>query len=207
MLDSPRASRLAEQCLAPGAEAALAARLIGWLGAVGGGGWILDVGCGPSSRVATAGCPRVIATDLSLPRAAAVQRNAAAAIVATAAKLPFADAQFDAVWCGGVLHHLADPMARAVVHEIMRVTRPSGHCVIFDSVLPEPAWRRPLAWAVRRLDRGRFVRTQAAFETLLSERYAWRCERFTYARNGLEGVWCSYIRTAVSHPPVAAART
>lgn len=198
VLDSPDLYRLAQSWLAPGAEDALCGRLAGWLNDTYADGWVLDVGCGPGSLVTKVGCRRVIGVDLSARRASAVRRSNGVSIRATAAQLPFADGQFDAVWSGGLLHHLADDIARAVVSEIMRVTRPGGHAVTFDSVLPEPAWRRPLAWAVRRLDRGRYVRTQVALEALLPQRRTWACERFTYARNGLEGLWCSYRKEDVA---------
>lgn len=196
-LDALRLHCLAQACLAPGGEAVLCSRLSGWLDALRPDGWVLDVGCGPLSLVAQAGCSQVVGVDLSLPRAAAAQRAGSVGLAAAASQLPFADAQFAAVWSGGLLHHLADDIASAVVNEIMRVTRAGGDAVIFDSVLPEPAWRRPVAWMVRCIDRGRCVRTQRAVEALLPQRAAWSCERFTYARNGLEGLWCTYKKTAV----------
>ena len=129
--------------------------------------------------------------EIDPARAAAFRRGGGAAVRASAPLLPFAAGTFDAAWCFGVLHHLDDGAAAAAVREMRRVTRAGGATVVFDSVWPEPAWREPLAWAVRRLDRGRWVRRQADLEALLPEREDWTCERIRYARNGLEGLWCT----------------
>lgn len=198
VLDSPGSYRLAQTWLAPGAAADLCGRLRHWLDDAQPHGWALDVGCGPAALLAQAGYRRVIGVDTSWERAAAVQRTGGVVVTATAAALPFADGEFDIVWSGGLLHHLRDDEARTAIGEILRVTRAGGRTAIFDSVRPEPAWRRPLAWAVRRLDRGRYVRTQAALEALLPERQAWICERFTYTRNGLEGLWCAYRKSLMA---------
>jgi SAM-dependent methyltransferase len=45
-------------------------------------------------------------------------------------QLPFADASFDGVLLGGVLHHLPDPSRCAA--EIMRILKPGGKFVAFD---------------------------------------------------------------------------
>ncbi len=62
---------------------------------------------------------------------------------------------------------------------------------LFDSVPPEPAWRWPLAWAIRRADRGRFVRRADTVRALLPDPACWRTTRVTYAHTGLEGPWCT----------------
>jgi hypothetical protein len=82
--------------------------------------------------------------------------------------------------------------ARRAVSEMIRVTSLQGETIVVDSVWAERAWRRPVAWVLRRLDRGCWVRSQTGIEALLPDRAAWSCERFTYAWTGLEGVWCVY---------------
>lgn len=49
-----------------------------------------------------------------------------------AAKMPFADGAFDAVFCFGVLHHVADANRRDVLREAFRVTKPGGAVVLFE---------------------------------------------------------------------------
>ncbi len=182
--------RLLERVLSPGADAALLATLREW---VGGRdiGRALDVGVGERSLLAAAGAP-TIGLDLAPARARAFAAHGGAVSVAgNALTLPFRDAAFDAVVSIGLLHHLPDADARAVLREVVRVTRPSGSILIFDSVLPEPAWCRPLAWAIRRADRGRFVRREKDLGALLPDRASWRTRRCTYSRTGLEGLWCT----------------
>lgn len=177
---------IVERVLAPGADVVLLAMLRDWLAGVPRHGRVLDVGAGARSRVAAAG-HRVVAVDTDLRSAAAN----AAGVAATAAALPFADGTFDAVASLGVLHHVSDADARATVREMLRVTRTGGRIALFDSVLPEPPWRHPLAWAIRRADRGRFVRRATALRALLPDAHRWYVTRLTYARTGLEGLWCT----------------
>lgn len=71
-------------------------------------------------------------------------------VESAAEELPFSDASFDAAYCSGTLHHVAD-RARAV-REMSRVVRPGGRVVISE---PNP-WNpwNALAWATRRVERG-----------------------------------------------------
>lgn len=187
---TPGAPSLVERVLAPGADAALLALLRDWLVDVPRDGRVLDVGAGARSRVAAADhC--AIAVDRHVPSVATGLAHGVPGVAATATDLPFADHTFDAVASLGLLHHLSDTHARATVREMLRVTHTDGRIALFDAVLPEPPWRRPLAWAIRRADRGRFVRRAAALRALLPEPRRWCVTRLTYARTGLEGVWCT----------------
>ncbi len=115
-------------------------------------------------------------------------------VVASAAALPFATGSFDGVWSIGLFHHLSDEIAGRVVDEALRVCTPGGYAVIMDAVLPESPWRRPVAYGLRRLDRGRFMRSQSQLETLLERRGAWSTRRVTYSLNGLELLICTSIK-------------
>lgn len=77
---------------------------------------------------------------------------------------------------------------------MLRVSRPGGYLVILDAALPEPAWKRPVAYALRRLDRGRFVRRQAHLISLLPSSQFWTVERFDYTVTGLELLGCYWVR-------------
>lgn len=181
---------LVERLLAPGADAILLDLLRSFIAAAPRPQSPLDVGVGGRSLLQAAGCAPV-GIDLSPSHTRAFQRGGGPGVVGTAAALPFVSASFDLIASCGLLHHLADDEARAALTEMVRVTRPGGRLAVFDSVLPEPAWRRPVAWVVRRADRGRFVRDAAALLALLPERSRWQYTRLTYARTGLEGLWCT----------------
>ena len=108
---------------------------------------VLDVGSGPG-RLARVLAERVFpggtvvgveAGSEMVQRARAKvrgSRRAADRLVsfreARAQQLPFADAEFDAVSCTLVLHHVAAPDRGVAVREMFRVLRPGGRIVIAE---------------------------------------------------------------------------
>ncbi len=89
-----------------------------------------------------------------------------------------------------MFHHLSDPLARQALQEMARVCGRGGYVTVLDAVLPVQGWRRPLAYAIRKADRGRFVRSQVAFEALLPDRSCWSVSRAKYSQNGMEILVC-----------------
>lgn len=167
--------------LAPGARKILGAALGQALPASGS---VLDVGCGAASWLWLTG-----AQPVGLDRdARAVARFAlrGRAVVGDAVALPFAAKSFDAVVSIGLLHHLDDAQANLALHEMHRVAR--GKILVFDAVMPRATWCRPLPWAIRRLDRGRWMRSERALKTILDRHGMWRSRRLTYSWTGLEGL-------------------
>jgi SAM-dependent methyltransferase len=68
---------------------------------------------------------------------------------------------FDVVMSLGVLHHLNDRDADTVLASAAKVLRPQGRLVTVD-----PAYvkgQNPVAWLLLKIDRGRHVRTPAAY--------------------------------------------
>jgi ubiquinone/menaquinone biosynthesis C-methylase UbiE len=154
---------------------------------------ILDVGCGPKSwlwRVEA----HPTGLDLAYSYCKAFHGKTEPAVMGSAAILPFEAGSFEQVWSIGMLHHLPDPLARQALDEMLRVCSSNGHIIIFDAVLPGSVWQRPLAYALRRTDRGRFVRSQADFELLLPGRSQWSVERAAYSLTGLEIVICQFSK-------------
>src|ERR1700730_5619998 len=175
---------VAQALLAPGAATHISARVQNLAGIIRGP--VLDVGCGFASPLPLAGIA-AIGLDIDERR---VRAHAAPAIVGGAARLPFADASFAAVFSFGLLHHLADAEARSAIDEMLRVARRDGLIAIFDGVLPQKAWRRPLAAAIRAADRGHHMRTEAQLLGLFAGGSGWHSERVTYAGPGIEALWC-----------------
>jgi SAM-dependent methyltransferase len=194
LLENPWVYRLQTAVFAPGAEAAILRRIEQVLQVLPPAQRLLDVGCGPRSWLFRAGL-RPVGADVSLSYLGEYVRSGGCAVAASADALPIACGSFDGVWSLGLLHHLPDSVAAAALHEMLRVCKPGGSVVVFDAVLPQPPWRRPLAHTIRRCDRGRFMRSESALRALLPRQVDWQCERFTYARTGLEGLMC--WRTAV----------
>ena len=107
------------------------------LPAAGGGGRVLDVGCGAGAVAKAVKAERpdleVVGCDISAAALAlaGVDPGGVDFKLATAERLPFADGEFDAVWMFDVLEHVDSP--DDVLAEIARVLRPGGR---FHVVLP-----------------------------------------------------------------------
>ena len=144
---------------------------------------ILDVGCGPSSWLWRIGL-QPIGLDITPEYAARFAEAGQQAVTASCTEIPFADGTFDQVWSVGLLHHLSDGNARRALDEMRRVAAVGGSIVILDAVLPVSAWRRPIAFAIRKLDRGGHVRAEVQHRTVLGD--GWTHRRGLMAYNGLE---------------------
>ncbi len=188
-LEVPWVYRLQAAIFAPGAEGAIVRRLGDLLAELPPAGRLLDVGCGPRSWLSHLAL-HPVGADVSLSYLREYVARGDAAIAASADALPLAPESFDGVWSIGLLHHLPDRVAAAALSEMVRACKPAGYVALFDAVLPHAAWRRPLASAIRRFDRGRFMRSESALRALLPVELDWRGDRFTYAGTGLEGLMC-----------------
>jgi demethylmenaquinone methyltransferase/2-methoxy-6-polyprenyl-1,4-benzoquinol methylase len=102
-------------------------------------GLALEVGVG--TGVVALGLERlgrdVVGVDVSLPMLAVAQaRTAGSLVAADGSLLPFADESFDCVCAIWVLDAVSDPSA--MLGEIQRVLRPSGHCLVCPTNHPAP---------------------------------------------------------------------
>lgn len=176
-----------QRVLGPGAEARIAEEIAARGLIERAGRRVLDVGCGPESRLAGFGL-EAVGLDLSERALYRARPGCRSLVRADAAALPFASASFDSVWCFGLLHHLDDAAAARALREMRRLTRPGGLLVVFDGVLPRSRWRRPLASLIRALDRGRHMRSEPALRVLLAPAIRLQMTRFEYATTGLEGL-------------------
>jgi len=144
---------------------------------------VLDVGCGPASWLWNIGL-RPVGLDITESYVAQFREQGDASVVGSCVTLPFATGSFDQAWSVGLLHHLTDQMARDTIAEMLRVVGPSGAVLIVDAVLPRSALTRPLAYVLRKLDRGGNVRTEAEHRALFGA--GWQTTRHLMAYNGLE---------------------
>jgi SAM-dependent methyltransferase len=187
---APWLHRFIQRAAAPDAERRIREMLEQWVNDHPPPGRCLDVGCGTDSWLRVLGL-RPQGVDFDARRIAAFERRNGWAVRASATALPFADSAYDSVWSFGLLHHLPDDDARLVLKEMRRVTRVGGCTVIFDAVLPRVAWQRPLAALLRRMDRGKWMRSLESLEGLFAPFGVWERKRLTYALTGLEGLLCT----------------
>ena len=159
----------------------------------------LDLGCGPHSWLTDHGLGPV-GLDISAAYVEAHSASGAPGVVASAAHLPFADCTFDAVWSIGLYHHLPDDLTRNSLLEAERVCRPGGYLAVVDAVLPERPLSQPLAYGIRMLDRGRFMRRRDHLTALLPGRRDWHLRRHTISVVGIEVLSCV---TVVSDTPAS----
>lgn len=105
----------------------------------------LDLGCGTgllAERVAHAGYT-VIGLDPSSGMLARLKGRCPSipTVVGDGTALPFDDNRFALTYCVAVMHHIADPVAvRRTLLEMVRVTRPEGHILIWDHNPRNPYW-------------------------------------------------------------------
>jgi ubiquinone/menaquinone biosynthesis C-methylase UbiE len=191
LLEHPAVYHAAQLLLAPGMNGIVTRHLAKIREVISDPGHVLDVGCGPSSRLWKIGM-RPIGLDYAHAYTSRFRESGGISVTASAAALPFRRESFDAVLCFGLLHHLPDDVARMTVREAQRVTRPGGHVIVFDPVLPTHPWRRPIAWCLCKLDRGRFIRSQPTVESRILGSRTWDVERITHSYLGTEGVFCVF---------------
>lgn len=115
---------------------------------------------------------------------------------ASADRLPFADGSFDETRAVGFLHHLAPETLSGAIREMRRCLKPGGRCVVLEDVWPRRAWARPLAWLIRRLDRGDYMRTQEELMWIFQEAWPgeWEWRRYTYTLTGSELLYLSRVK-------------
>jgi SAM-dependent methyltransferase len=189
LLSIPFFYKLSQGILAPKGPMDLQAKMRKLVKQLPKGENFLAVGCGPSSWLWHQD-QHPIGLDLNFSYVKAFKAERGESVTGSAETLPFLSSTFDGVWSFGLLHHLPSSIAEKAIKEIYRVTCPGGYCVVFDAVLPEAIWRRPVPWLIRKIDRGRFMRTQEELESLLSQDLDWKCERFIYSLYKLEAIFC-----------------
>jgi SAM-dependent methyltransferase len=92
-------------------------------------GLVADVGAGHSLLAAAGPMPfRLVACDLDTEAVRSMQDRGIAAVVASAQHVPFSARQFDAVFAGEIIEHLAEP--HAALREWVRLLRPGGRLVV-----------------------------------------------------------------------------
>jgi SAM-dependent methyltransferase len=177
----------------------------------GSRGYVLDVGCGPRpTHPPSSGVLIGVDSNEKYIRqftGGILDRNPKApfgrpgsrrpfGFLADARKLPFQSGVLNETRTVGLFHHLEGDAVRKTLKEMGRCLKPGGRLIVMDSVWPHHVWSRPLAWLTRRMDRGRFVRTEKELRLLLSAALdgPWNFHRMTYTYTGLECLWAVWVK-------------
>jgi SAM-dependent methyltransferase len=132
---------------------------------------VLDVGCGPGTNTAQfSRMRRYLGVDINMAYTTFARRRYGRDFVVGDATsfAPAAGERFDFILLNSFLHHIDDAEASRTLDALARCLTPEGHVHIVDLVLPES---RDLAWALCKLDRGRYPRRVGEWRSLLEKRY------------------------------------
>jgi SAM-dependent methyltransferase len=130
---------------------------------------VLDIGCGPGTNARYFRDCDYVGIDINqdyLERAR--QRYSATFVHADLGAGPLPEfGRFDLILVNSVLHHLPDEAADRVLHHSAQSLTADGLVHVLELVMPDaPSPARLMA----RLDRGRFARSVAAWQELLTRR-------------------------------------
>jgi 2-polyprenyl-3-methyl-5-hydroxy-6-metoxy-1,4-benzoquinol methylase len=134
---------------------------------------IVDFGCGPAVILHTLGQETVeyVGVDYNpdyISRAQEqFQKNPQARFICASVDGEFdlEEGRFDIALSVGVLHHLNDAEVGQLLHRAWQALKPGGVLVTVDGSFVRG--QNPLAYALLKMDRGRYVRSPEAYEKLL----------------------------------------
>jgi SAM-dependent methyltransferase len=140
----------------------------------------LELGAG-TGVYSPAGFKNLVVTDISTSYLASIPVSCHR-VTCSATELPFESKSFDLVFAVGLHHHLSDAEVLKSFQEAKRVLKNGGRLFVLDNIWPTNRLNL-VAWLVRRLDRGRYVRSLRSLEqiarTIFSDieiktfKYAW----------------------------------
>lgn len=167
---------------------------------------VLDVGCGPK-LIGPRPRGELYGVDISAQYLESFLKEAETAhgescklktIVqkCSSTNLPFDANFFLEIRANGFLHHMNDDDVRLSAKEMYRCLSHGGQLVVLEDVWPRSKFRRPLAWLIRRLDRGNFMRTEEELIALFTEAIGSPSvsRRYTYTLFGTELCFLKWVK-------------
>ncbi|PDW04098.1 class I SAM-dependent methyltransferase [Candidatus Viridilinea mediisalina] len=126
----------------------------------------LDLGCGTGAFASEFPPERYVGADPARGYLRFAGRHRPGRyLVSTGQQLALADTSFDAALICGVLHHLADGSAQALMGELARVLRPEATVLVMEDI-PPPSGTNPAGHLMHQLDRGGYIRSDADYLAL-----------------------------------------
>lgn len=131
-------------------------------------GRVLDIGCGTGIFAAHFPPDQYTGIDVSSIYTAASSRKHPrhSFVTMDARNLAFETDSFDAAYISGVLHHLSDSDARAVIGEAARVLKPTGQLIVWEDIAAP--WWNLVGHLIHALDLGSNIRTVDGYTAILS---------------------------------------
>ena len=153
---------------------------------------VLDVACGPGAFSELFPAETYVGVDMNQRYIDYARRRYKGTFhVMDARKLDFEAGTFDDVLVYGLLHHLNDEDARAVLDGIARVLKPSGRTLIIEDI-PTESRLNLIGRLLHRIENGHFIRTAEEYRTLLGGHLQKQGEQFF--RSG----FCDYYMASLT---------
>ena len=128
---------------------------------------ILDVACGPGAFSELFQAEGYVGVDMNERYIRYARRHYPGTFqIMDARKLDFDNDAFDDVLVYGLLHHLNDADARAVLEGISRVLKRSGRVLIIEDI-PTESRLNLIGHLLHRIENGHFIRTAEEYRGLL----------------------------------------
>ena len=166
---------------------------------------VLDVACGPGAFSELFPAETYVGVDMNQRYIDYATRHYKGTFhVMDARKLEFEEDTFDDVLVYGLLHHLNDEDAEAVLAGIARVLRPAGRALIIEDI-PTESSLNLIGHLLHRIENGHFIRTAEEYSVLLGGHLQKQGEQFF--RSGFcDYYMASLVSEGVPSSAAAAAR-
>jgi len=153
----------------------------------------LDLGCGPGAFADLFAGDDLYGVDLNARYIEYAKRHKKGTfMVSDARKIDLPDARFDQILVFGLLHHLSDEDARAVLTECHRLLAPGGRFLVTEDI-PAVSRMNLIGHLIHAAENGEHIRPTEAYRKLYLERF--RIEREEVLKSGI----CDYYAAVLVH--------
>ena len=137
---------------------------------VGQGLRTLDLGCGPGAFADLFDGDDYVGADLNPRYIEHARRHCKGTfLVSDARQVNLPDGRFDQVLIFGLLHHLSDPDARAVLAEARRLLVPGGRILAIEDI-PAISKLNLIGHLIHNIENGEYIRPPGEYRTLYAEK-------------------------------------
>jgi cyclopropane fatty-acyl-phospholipid synthase-like methyltransferase len=133
---------------------------------------LLDIGCGPGDLAKYVRAEDYVGVDISERYIAQARHDYGGEFyILSADRVDELPMQFDRVTICGLLHHLSDRVVDDTLSALRAILKPGGYAYVTEAVWPTHGWDLP-SWLIRKLDRGKFVRSSQQWREILARTFA-----------------------------------